>query len=806
MRQTNPLKGVILPFVFSISNLLLFGVGLGQTAGDYQSVNTGDWSAAETWEVFDGSAWHTATVAPNYTNGVVTIRNGHTVNVKGNETIDQTIVESGGVLIMGIPPLSTGVVLTIVDGIGTDFIVNGTVSNYGKIVNTISGVVIGTIEFNTNSTYEHSRNGGYIPIATWSPTSTCKITGFTNSQISGFGQTFGNFTWDCSQPGAGYYDLFEPGMSIAGNFTVNQTGVVSSSTNINSHNYIQLDQSVLNIGGDLILNGGVLRVGVKSSATSSSSTYNIKGSVLINGGTLLFTNVGNPSGILNIAGDFSLQKGQVTTWSNTIAGSLVFTGTSNQIYTAKETISSKINFTVNSGSTLQMADENTFVRGIGYFNLMAGATLGITSPDGIYTGTVNKGNIVVTGTRTYDPQANYIYNGNVKQSTGNGLASAYNLKIDNSAGVVLDQSVSVSGALALSMGELTTTSTILLTLNDGASVNGGSASSYVNGPLKKLGNERFRFPVGKNNRYRPIEISEPEFETDAFTAEYFPLSTVGMGNITSPGLNKVSDCEYWKLESNNEQSSVDVTLFWDRNDDCNGQTFFSDPSTLVIAHSSNNNWNTHGGLATSSADGGLVTWEKLSEFGVLTLGTTLPNQALPVHFSNIEVNEKATGVEVAFTNLTESDVAYYEIERSVGGQLFYVVKRVNPVKNDFGMASYLWFDDNSLEGKIVYRIKAVETSGKLVYSKPVCIKLDAKNTGMNVFARSGQVIGQIGSLPAGKYMLRIVNVSGQVVNVESINHAGGAFSQLSSIFNAKKGVYIYNIQGPVQMQKKFVVR
>jgi hypothetical protein len=141
----------------------------------------------------------------------------------------------------------------------------------------------------------------------------------------------------------------------------------------------------------------------------------------------------------------------------------------------------------------------------------------------------------------------------------------------------------------------------------------------------------------------------------------------------------------------------------------------------------------------------------------------------------------------------------------VGGQLFYVVKRVNPVKNDFGMASYLWFDDNSLEGKIVYRIKAVETSGKLVYSKPVCIRRDAKITGMNVFARSGQVVVQIGNLPAGKYMLQVVNISGQVVNVETINHAGGAFRQLSS-FNAKKGVYICTLQGPVQMQKKFVVR
>jgi hypothetical protein len=177
-----------------------------------------------------------------------------------------------------------------------------------------------------------------------------------------------------------------------------------------------------------------------------------------------------------------------------------------------------------------------------------------------------------------------------------------------------------------------------------------------------------------------------------------------------------------------------------------------------------------------------------------------------VHFSGIKAYERSSGVEISFTNLTESEVAYYEIERSVGGQPFRPINRITPVKNDYGSASYQWIDGSRFEGRISYRIKAVEITGKAIYSEVVSISPSTHNEGFNVFAKGGQVKLQIGNLPAGQYLFRILNASGQLVNIESISHGGGAISQSIPLNNIKTGVYIFSVNGPVKMQKKFLLQ
>ena len=69
-----------------------------QSAGDYRSAATGTWSAAATWEVFDGASWGTASIAPTSADGVITVRAGHTVTVTTVVTVDQALVEASAML------------------------------------------------------------------------------------------------------------------------------------------------------------------------------------------------------------------------------------------------------------------------------------------------------------------------------------------------------------------------------------------------------------------------------------------------------------------------------------------------------------------------------------------------------------------------------------------------------------------------------------------------------------------------------------------------------------------------------------
>jgi len=91
-----------------------------QDAGDYRSVATGNWENINTWETFDGTLWVAAATAPSSSDGVITIRNPHTVSITQAITIDQVVVNAAAAL------HAFNAVVTIADGPGNDVVQNGT--------------------------------------------------------------------------------------------------------------------------------------------------------------------------------------------------------------------------------------------------------------------------------------------------------------------------------------------------------------------------------------------------------------------------------------------------------------------------------------------------------------------------------------------------------------------------------------------------------------------------------------------------------------------------------------------------------
>ncbi len=114
------------------------------SAGDYRSIITGalvNWGDASTWERYDGASWVTATVAPDFNDGVITVRSPTYIRLYSDLTIDQTIVENGAT----IQPSQAGTTLTINNGPGTDLELNGanaTVWANNHLLNVTSGALI----------------------------------------------------------------------------------------------------------------------------------------------------------------------------------------------------------------------------------------------------------------------------------------------------------------------------------------------------------------------------------------------------------------------------------------------------------------------------------------------------------------------------------------------------------------------------------------------------------------------------------------------------------------------------------------
>jgi hypothetical protein len=476
----------------------------------YYSQGSVDANTPTNWNTIRGGG---GTSPANFTgNDNFVIQNGHSMTTSAAWTVPGALskvqIESGGALTAstgdvnayvfqvdsgGTTTINSGRTLTINNSTSDpDLIVNGTLVNSGTITLSSSTMSVGS-----TGTYRHAQNGGTIPTATWDVASTVEVTGWTSSTSNPVpsGQTYGNFKWNSTSQTAT--------VSLAGRLTTVNGNLTVASTGTGQLELAYSEAFTLTIGGDLIVQAGSLYAAVMYSLSTPQYTLNINGNLIVQGGVLDFCHgsysIGDSSNpIINLGGNYNQSGGTVTAYaglSSPPALPFNFTG-ANKTFTktagtftghymafhvangASLTLNNSFSvgtsatdlLTVDSGGTLNVGSyaDSKYVLGSGNFMVASGGTLGIGDPYGILMGTgtgATSGSIQVTGSRTYNTGANYIYNGSVAQVTGNGLpATVNNLTINNAAGVALSSSVTVSGTLTLTSGTFTV-GTNTLTLN-----------------------------------------------------------------------------------------------------------------------------------------------------------------------------------------------------------------------------------------------------------------------------------------------------------------------------------------------------
>jgi hypothetical protein len=310
-----------------------------------------------------------------------------------------------------------------------------------------------------------------------------------------------------------------------------------------------------------------------------------------------------------------------------------------------------------------------------------------------------------------------------------------------SADLTLNCPVGITNELTLQSGTITSTNTNLLVMYDNSTVvgmnygtltSGGSDNSFVNGPMKKIGNDAFVFPVGKLYASNPlggspvgghrlIAMSAPANTTDEFTAQFYVSNANLVGPIVAPAAPQlvwVSRCEYWRLEKNTPAAAtVNVTLSWNASSNCN-VSYVTNLSSLVIAGNTSTNynatsyvtgsgnWNRYGATSTTGATGaGTITWNGVNAFGPFALGSINANDnPLPFELNAFRATGKKDRItldwEVSKNDLQES----YTIERSRDGRLFETVATVTATAAR--TASYALDDLKPFNGWNYYRLRA----------------------------------------------------------------------------------------------------
>ena len=228
--------------------------------------------------------------------------------------------------------------------------------------------------------------------------------------------------------------------------------------------------------------------------------------------------------------------------------------------------------------------------------------------------------------------------------------------------LTLGAPLTVAGTLTLTNGLVRTTVAALLTLADQATATAGHAASYVDGPLRKVGQQAFVFPLGKAGQWARLGISAPA-NSAAFTAEYVaaPYPT----RAAAAPLSEVSQVEHWTLDGAGTTEAVRVSLFWE-NAFRSGLDDFS--ADIQVATFNGTEWQTagNGALGGGLSAGSVVSAQPVGTFGAFTLGSLSPTvNPLSTQLTGFAASQPRPNVVNLDWTLTDETTTYgYAVERS----------------------------------------------------------------------------------------------------------------------------------------------
>ena len=302
-----------------------------------------------------------------------------------------------------------------------------------------------------------------------------------------------------------------------------------------------------------------------------------------------------------------------------------------------------------------------------------------------------------------------------------------NLTINNSSGgVTLQTPEFVNGLFTLQNG-LVYTTTNLLTMYTGSSVSGASNNSFVFGPVAKTGSTAFTFPVGKDSEYRPIADSALS-GTETFTAEYFHTDpgTLYDSSLTDPTIDHIGHCEYWLFNRTGSSVSADVKLSWNTYS-CGVDAL----PELTVAHWNGSMWKDqgNGGTTGTTANGTVLSSGIISSFSPFTLGSTTPNNPLPIELLSFTANYNGSNaVDLKWETASETNNDYFTIERSADAVHFTEISKTNGAGNSSQRINYSSKDLSPLSGISYYRLKQTDFNGKYKYSNVVSVNITNNNS------------------------------------------------------------------------------
>jgi len=365
----------------------------------------------------------------------------------------------------------------------------------------------------------------------------------------------------------------------------------------------------------------------------------------------------------------------------------------------------------------------------------------------------------------------------------------YNLVTNNSAGITLNNDLSVSGQHTYSAGLIASSSTPnYLIYESGSSYTGDNDSRHVTGWVKKNGNSNFTFPVGNNTYERTVGISNLSAVSE-INAHYY-RNTQNVYNLFSP-LISVDSNEYWQLNKVSG-GTLKVVMNWNHPKVPFYNVLLPDITSSYYVLGA---WHDVGGSASgTTTTTGTITTNTMSNLG--SFGFGYKSTPIPLKLISFTANRNNGMTHLQWITENEDNVSHFELQRSPDGNSFSTFIS-EPARNNSLREYYNQQDGSAIQKIAYYRIRCVDRDGKAFYSKIIAVSdLDLQSLSLTVENPAHHSINISNkSGKEGLFDYKLIQTNGAVAMKGNIfiHGNGSTVIPLSSAIPA--GIYVLELNG-----------
>jgi len=387
-----------------------------------------------------------------------------------------------------------------------------------------------------------------------------------------------------------------------------------------------------------------------------------------------------------------------------------------------------------------------------------------------------------------------LFTGTTAQTIGGTTPGTfYNLTIANGIGgsSILSSPETVTNSLTLTSGIITTTAAAALTLTAGSSATSGNAISFINGPMTKIGNTAFVFPLGAGSNWARLGITAPASVANQLTAEYFN-SAYGNTVAMNLPLTNVSTIEYWTLSETVPGNTVNVSLFW-QNAPASGIKAYT--NTLRVAHWNGASWADVGQSSIIASSPGEVTSNAVSSFSPFTFGSTsIVANPLPIELVLFTSYSKGSYNAIFWKVATQTNNAKFILEKSADALNWTIDTTIAGAGTTTDEMDYSYTDENPYY-LTYYRLSQIDFDGKLTLSdiiSVISVRSGVISCVPNPFKDYIEIKTDMNS--GQNYVVTITDMIGSIVLTKNIEADSGVNSYMVNTIILPAGTYIVHIQ------------